>query len=282
MKTMSRLNTLSMFVGVLVLALVAYAAEAHSPVSLASRQEEVQAYPSRLTLVYREPDSTGEVMAVFTASMKPLNIVGRDESGTYLAVALEHDQGWVAAGELEISGDIDRLPVMASQGQMEPAGSPQAVTAVLAKVYASPEFSHDITDILMAQEKLQVLGRSADSRWLAVAHEHGQGWVAAGEVEISGDIDRLPVMAAQAQMEPASSPQAVTAVLTKVYAGPDFSYEITDILMAQEKLQVLGRSADSRWLAVRRPESEAAATGWIPVGEARLNTSLASLPVILA
>ena len=138
------------------------------------------------------------------------------------------------------------------------------MTTVLTKVYASPECGYAITDILMARENLQVLGRSADSRWLAVALEHGQGWVSAGELELSGDIAGLPVIVAQAQLEPAGSPQAVTAVLTKVYTGPGFSYAITDILMAQENLQVLGRSADSRWLAVRRPGDEAAATGWIP------------------
>ena len=193
MKTMTRLYKLSVFVSVLVLALSASA-------SLAFAQEEVKALPSRLTLVYREPGSTGEVVAVFTASMKPLNIVGRDESGAYLAVALEHGLGWVPFGELELTGDIDGMPVIAAQAQQESVGSPQAVTAVL----------------------------------------------------------------------------------TKVYAGPEFSNEITDILMAQEKLQVLGRSADSRWLAVRRPGDGAAATGWIPAGEVRLNTSLASLPVILA
>ena len=273
MKTMTRLYKLSVFVSVLVMALAASA-------SLASAQEGVQAIPNRLTLVYREPGSTGEVVAVFMPSMKPLTIVGRDESGAYLAVALEHGMGWVSAGELEITGDIAGLPVIAAQAQPEPTGSLQAMTTVLTKVYAGPEFSYAITDIRMPQEKLQVLGRSADSRWLAVALEHGQGWVSAGELELRGDIAGLPVIATQAQLEPAGSPQAMTAVLTKVYTGPGFSYAITDILMAQENLQVLGRSADSRWLAVRRPGDEAAATGWIPAGEARLNISLASLPVI--
>jgi uncharacterized protein YraI len=273
MKSMTRLYKLSVFVSLLVMALAASA-------SLASAQEGVQAIPNRLTLVYQEPGSTGEVVAVFTPSMRSLEIVGRDESGAYLAVAIEHGMGWVSAGELELRGDIAGLPVIAAQAQPEPAGSLQAMTTVLTKVYTGPEFGYAITDIRMPQEKLQVLGRSADSRWLAIALEHGQGWVSAGELELRGDIAGLPVIATQAQLEPAGSPQAVTAVLTKVYTGPGFSYAITDILMAQEKLQVLGRSADSRWLAVRRPGDEAAATGWIPAGEARLNISLASLPVI--
>ncbi len=86
MKTMTRLYKLSVFVSVLVMALAASA-------SMASAQEGVQAIPNRLTLVYREPGTTGEVIAVLMPSMKPLNIVGRDESGAYLAVALEHGHG---------------------------------------------------------------------------------------------------------------------------------------------------------------------------------------------
>ena len=53
-------------------------------------------------------------------SMKPLNIVGRDESGAYLAIDLDHGPGWVSAGELELSGDIAGLPVIAAQAQPDP------------------------------------------------------------------------------------------------------------------------------------------------------------------
>ena len=204
MKTMARLYKLSVFVSVLVMALAASA-------SMASAQEGVQAIPNHLTLVYREPGTTGEVIAVLLPSMKPLNIVGRDESGAYLAVALEHGMGWVSAGELELSGDIAGLPVIAAQVQLEPAGSPQAMTAVLTKVYASPEFSQTITDIRMPQENLQVLGRSADSRWLAVRRPGDEaaatGWIPAGEARLNISL--------AASRSSASEPQACPPLPTE-------------------------------------------------------------------
>ena len=200
MNTMTRLFKLSMFVSLLVLALAACAAGENAPASPASGQAEPQALTNRLTLVYREPGSTGEVLAVFTASRQPLKIVGRDESGAYLAVALEQGPGWVGAGELELTGDIARLPVIPAQAQLEPAGSPVAVTAVLTKVYAGPGFSYEITDILMAQENLQVLGRSADSRGLA-GHRHGDedastSWIPTGDARLSAPLASLPVIPA--------------------------------------------------------------------------------------
>ena len=82
---------------------------------------------------------------------------------------LSTGSGTSMSGELEISGDICPAAIIAAQAQPEPAGSSQAMTTVLTKVYASPECSYAITDILMARENLQVLGRGATSRWLAVA-----------------------------------------------------------------------------------------------------------------
>jgi hypothetical protein len=200
MKTITRLFKLTVLVSLFVLALAACAAGDNVPASGASGQGELLALPSRLTLVYREPGSNGEVLAVFTASRQPLKIVGRNESGDYLAIALDHGQGWVAAGELELTGNIDRLPVIPAQAQIDPAGSPVAVTAVLTKVYAGPGFSYEITDILMAQENLQVLGRSADSLWLAV-HRQGSGgastgWIPIGDARLSTPLASLPVIPA--------------------------------------------------------------------------------------
>lgn len=152
----------------------------------------------------------------------------------------------------------------------------------LTKFYGGPDRSSGVVDVLTPSEKpLAVVGRSEDGGWLALAPSKDSreviGWAPAGEVDFQGEIESLPVLKTA---EEGAALAATTAVLAKVYAGPDLGQEIQDIVMAGEKFNLVGRSADGRWLAVSRPGDEGKQAGWIPVGELKIDGNPEALAVI--
>ena len=158
----------------------------------------------------------------------------------------------------------------------------------LTKFYSGPDRSLEVVEVLTPSEKpLKVVGRSQDGGWLALASpEDSQkvmGWAPAGEITFQGKVEELAVLqTAVGGAAPAQAIQglaATTAVLTKVYAGPDLGQEIRDIYMAGEEVILMGRSADGSWLAVSRPGDEGKQAGWIPAGELKIDGDPQALAV---
>jgi hypothetical protein len=162
------------------------------------------------------------------------------------------------------------------------SGEAVALPVNLLKVYRAPESGSEVAAVFSpTQTPFQLLGRSADGRWFAVADPANPddlaGWIQAGVVELHGDLENLPQMAPFTRVETAATSNGTTAILTKVYALPGAGQVVVDIRMPQDEIQVQGRSADGEWLAVADPANPDVHLGWIPAGEVALQNELKSL-----
>jgi len=63
-----------------------------------------------------------------------------------------------------------------------------------AYVFARPERAADPLTYVYQREQFPVLGQTADGRYLLVQVESVQGWVLAAQMEVSGDLARVPVL----------------------------------------------------------------------------------------
>jgi F0F1-type ATP synthase membrane subunit c/vacuolar-type H+-ATPase subunit K len=129
-----------------------------------------------LTKAHRAPDAVSEVVSVFTPSQKALELSGRSADGAWLAI----EDGWVAASEVEVQGNIQDLPALAD------AQASTGKTTVLTKVHRQADAQAEVGGILMAYETVYILDRNADGSMLAISTSADadvpQGWVQASEI----------------------------------------------------------------------------------------------------
>jgi hypothetical protein len=129
-----------------------------------------------LTKAHRAPDATSEVVSVLTPSQNAVDLYGRVNDSTWLAI----QGGWVSAGEVQVQGNIQDLPTL-SDDQVS-----TGKTAVLTKVYRQADVQAEVGGILMAHETIYILDRNADGSMLAIATsadaDAPQGWVQASEI----------------------------------------------------------------------------------------------------
>lgn len=130
-----------------------------------------------LTKAHRTPDAASEVVSVMTPSQNAVDLYGRVNNSTWLAI----QGGWVSASEVQVQGNVQDLPVLADTDQAS-----TGKTAVLSKVYRQADAQAEVGGILMAHETVYILDRNADGSMLAIATSADadvpQGWVLASEI----------------------------------------------------------------------------------------------------
>lgn len=140
------------------------------------------------------------------------------------------------------------------------AGQTAGRTITLAKVYQQPDTSSRVVNVLPPTEKLSLMGRSEDGRWLAVAAEgksqEPAGWIASAEVSVAVVYGE-------------------TRTLAKVYQQPDASSRVIDVLTPSRQVEVLGRSAGSSWIAIRSLVAGQNATGYVSRADLQLAGEMA-------
>ena len=201
-----------------------------------------------LTKVYQQADSSSLVVYVLPPS-REVNIIGRSEDGTWYAVAGDEKEqqagGWIASGDLSVA-------------------KVNAEVRSLAKVYQQADSSSQVVNILTPTRQVEVLGRVEGTNWLAIRNKiTGQNSIAfVSRTDIK--INREPVQ---------------TYGMAKAYLSPNQSNYVIDILVPNQKVAVIGRSADGRWLAVENADN-GQFRGWVLAGDIRGAGDTTDVPVI--
>jgi hypothetical protein len=118
--------------------------------------------------------------------------VGRDAAGGWLL--LDEPRGWVSISAGEVAGDIDALPLV--DVTIEPPLVP-LVTVLVSEDVAPAEKRIGPADAFPAVGPLEAgvpvvaIARDPTGRWVLI---EPAGWIAVGDLEVTGDVEGLPVI----------------------------------------------------------------------------------------
>ncbi len=193
---------------------------------------------------------------------------------------------------------IEDTPTPNTSGTAAADASPATETDVLGWAYVDRLVTSlrsipggKIITSLHAGDRLDVLGKSADGKWLKVRYQPDPdaaaqtGWVPLVVVRTLVDPKELPVAdtAAPQESEPAATPSgkavATGTILAKklnLRAGPGINQKIIGKLLSGQKIDVLGRTENSQWLQVQTTDGK---TGWAAARWIKLDKPVDQLPV---
>jgi uncharacterized protein YgiM (DUF1202 family) len=186
----------------------------------------------------------------------------------------------------------------AQDGPTEPNAQVKRMSAVLNLREAPAQDGRVIVE-LPGSTPLIALGRTSNNLWLRVRTLDGaEGWVAPGYVDVTGGLDSLPILNADAapvqQDIPATaeapsadarsqtwsistgSDAVVRAVSLNLRAGPSLSAAILTQIPGGTGVTVTGRTSSNTWLQVQIGEQ----TGWLAASYLQVNIDLDAMAVI--
>lgn len=141
--------------------------------------------------VYTGPDTSYPIFHTIIQSDARFSVVAQFERGGWWQICCVNngDRGWVAAADVEMSGDATDLPML-------PAPTPQVnVLASRLNVRSGPGIDYPLVGQIEEGEVFSLVGRLNDSSWWEVCCIEGttSGWVIDEGVEIWGYPDVAPV-----------------------------------------------------------------------------------------
>jgi uncharacterized protein YraI len=190
-------------------------------------------------------------------------------------------QGWVAGEYVQVS-NAETVPVMPTPPlppiiviPPPPSNGPTAVALDVVYIRSGPGVEYPAYGLAAKDAKGEVIGVSEDGQWWVIklpttVAPDGQGWVSADWVATS-NTENVPVIAAPGQQPPANLPPPATGAPTavaldyvNVRSGPGEEYDIYGVVPPGASGEILGKSQDGRWWAVKAP-SVASGRGWVSV-----------------
>jgi uncharacterized protein YraI len=185
---------------------------------------------------------------------------------------------------------------MAALPTVEPApvaaGAPTATTTTDTYIRSGPGTGYPAYAIAPAGKSAEILGKSGDGQWYAVALPTqyvavGYGWVYSGNVTVSNVPADLPVYPTTppppaVSMEPIASGEPQVTALDAVYvrSGPGEIYPAYGIAQKGTTGRVIGKSADGLWWQVAIPTSKVGAgNGWVSANYVSA-TNVQNVPVV--
>src|SRR5690606_38768590 len=146
-----------------------------------------------------------------------LPVLRRTADSSWLYIDRNGTRGWVAGWYTNVAGDLNVVPVAGSaQPAAPPSAPPQqppaqggvtATTAVNLNMRQGPGTNHPVLGWVPVGERVAVLGRNADNSWIFGEYNGKQGWMAGWYLNVSGDLNSVPVTSGGAQ-PPAAQPPA--------------------------------------------------------------------------
>lgn len=225
------------------------AAATHSALAILSMPSESIGSTRTLARVYSEPDVASQVVNVLSPE-KQVRILGLNEDGAWLGIGKENGAA-VLAGWIPVSDVRHNLVVGSSRS--------------LVHTYQLPDSSGSVAGTLAPSVQVQVLGRSVDNAWIAIAHPGARSgmlrWVKANEL-------KLPDVVAQ------------TSALTKLYLKPDSSSRVTSVLPPAQSVILIGQNGDGSWFAVTSRQGNKF-IGWAQSNDLTGGMDRVALPVYL-
>ena len=141
-----------------------------------------------------------------------LAVTGQNAAGDWLQVSLPNGtNGWVSRDAVTTSGDVTLAPVVQesvtavdevdTSGDSQEEASPSLEDATVTvdntiglNTRRTPDAGADVAVFVRGGTVMPAIGRTADGEWVQVALDDGESaWVFAAAVELSVDLDTLPV-----------------------------------------------------------------------------------------
>lgn len=190
-------------------------------------------------------------------------------------------QAWVA-GQYVQASNADNVPVVPSPPKPPvvevPPPDPNAPTAVAldaVNIRSGPGTGYPAYGVAAKGAKGEVIGVSEDKQWWVVKLpttlvSDGMGWVSAAWVSTK-NTENVPVIPAPGQkppVDPTPPPDGVPTGTSLDYlnirSGPGLQYEIYGVVAPGRSAEILGKSKDGKWWAVKVP-AVASGQGWVSV-----------------
>lgn len=211
-------------------------------------------------------------------------VAGADDGIRVTVDGIRVIDAWTASSYREYAGVLDLAPgvhtvvveyfEVGDQARVvvywirEGAGSiniPQAITATintgLLNVRSGPGVGNAVLTQVRDGETYSVIGRNEAGSWVQISGSGFSGWVSAAYVTLSGDISALAVAQGSAAASPSDGvlfAQSNASLRIRRYATTDSPR--LGALETGERAEVIGRTADSSWLQIRK---DTGLEGWV-------------------
>jgi hypothetical protein len=126
-------------------------------------------------------------------------IIGRTGDDSWYQIVVSNNRivgeivGWVNADFVFVSGTAGIPQTYNISGTPQVTGVTGRATALL-NLRAAPSMNSPALGLLVPPARVDILGRTEDSRWYYVFIEDYVGWVSADFIELNGDLAVVPVV----------------------------------------------------------------------------------------
>ena len=230
-----------------------------------------------------KPSTMGTITQQVNADdAEKLNFVGRSDDSRWVQAKLaDGSTGWLLARGLNLSTDLDKLPVTGTAENVDFVGlvSPDAAKGV--SLYASPQGSANVVATLPALTPLRLDGRRDDGIWIhAQTADSKEGWIQRSLVELNFDIGLLAVMNVTGLDNGTEVVQARvldSAGALRRRSLPDDNSTIIGNLNAGTSLTIEGRTPDNAWLLIKSSDGY---EGWVNASYVEVYIDLAQVAAV--
>jgi uncharacterized protein YraI len=186
-----------------------------------------------------------------------VGLTGRNYSMTWLRIRRANgQQGWALASFIAASAaHLAALPILDGVPPIPipptPSEATGYVTAHRLNVRAGPSLHHSLMGILMRGRWVSLIGRDTTSTWLQIRlPDNSQGWVSARYIWSGVPIYTLPVTGGPVPNPIPDTIGYVKVPKLNVRSGPGMHYGIMGWLYRYQRVRVLDRSYEGKWLEV--------------------------------
>jgi len=243
------LSILALSILVIAFQLASYqpASAIHSEIAILALPNGSAGETQSLTRVYADPQDTSQVINVLSPGTQ-VQILGLSESGSWIALAQSYPPflvGWVPASDVKHDLTI-------------------GLTRSLVLTHQQPDSSSRVVSALSPGASVQVVGRSADNSWIAIATpgvpRASITWIATSELQLPGVI-------------------ASTMYLSMFYLVPDDSSRVTFVSAPTHNVALIGRNTAGTWFAATDMRTDQF-IGWVQGSHLDGATNRSLLPIL--
>ncbi|MFC1879395.1 SH3 domain-containing protein [Chloroflexota bacterium] len=166
-----------------------------------------------------------------------------------------------------------------------PPSSPAATGNKDTRVFSGPGDDYSVLGSLAEDQKAEIVGVSVDSLWWAISIKselYERGWISVDGVSAENTIG-LPIIRVNKGTPEAGPPSnfpvfeegtpvAIAIENIEIFYQPDQQSDTLGILEAGRQAEIVARSGDGRWWAIRMPYIDSG-QGWVSAARVRVENS---------
>ncbi|MDX9991074.1 MAG: SH3 domain-containing protein [Anaerolineales bacterium] len=185
-----------------------------APATVAPTAAPVSGLTSTQVNVRSGPDASRDSLGLLQVGSQ-VEVIGRDAGGEWLAITFAQSPdgtGWVTAQFIDLSGKIEKLSILETEGAAQPAqaaeplaesqpsptpGKPKRTAQTTSQINArsGPASAFESLGLLEAGTSLVMTGRNLINTWVQIEYpvdSEERAWVAAAYLKYEGFLDSLP------------------------------------------------------------------------------------------